>query len=349
MPPSLPDIHADGYMGAVTWKDLTIVLDMEGNIFYHKDGKWHLKLTSGEIPQHRDGAGIAVHNDTVYMICGETNFWEEHLYQHLYNDIHALDLNSWKWTKLTPTGLQPKKSSYMSAWIHNGKVYCFGGRLLDVGQAQTCSNQLFCYNISSNSWELPSTRGKSPSPRSQHTTFISGNTAFLFGGKEAHGLKNDLFTLDMVTMTWTEVHPQLEHLGELVPERRQLHSMTLISSEVAILLGGYGPFGQTDCWILDTAKALRGDFAGPPSIWKRQKKTIIGRADHYAVIEPVSKRLWILETYPNTIASITLNSGASLKFLAMEKALSFLSPGHPMLEASELPRHLKLEIENHFH
>ena len=137
MPPSLPE----GCTGAVTWKDLTIVFDVEGNVFCHKDGKWHLKSTSGEVPNNI-GAGIAVCNDTVYMMFGEfpTPFVEE---------IHALDLNSWKWTELNPTGLPPKKCCYMSTWIHNGKVYCFGG-YSDFNR--TYSNQLFCYNISSNSW-----------------------------------------------------------------------------------------------------------------------------------------------------------------------------------------------------
>ena len=93
-------------------------------------------------------------------------------------------------------------------------MYGFGGVGGLSRNPLTFFNQFFCYNISANCWEWPSASGIIPSPRAWHTTFICDNTAFLFGGLSngpdgVEFLLNDLYTLDMVRMTWTQVHSSL--------------------------------------------------------------------------------------------------------------------------------------------
>ena len=72
MPPFLPHIEEGirDNLGAVTWKDLIIVIDVNGNTFCHKDGMWNLRQTSGDVPKNRYFPAIAVHRDTLYMLFG---------------------------------------------------------------------------------------------------------------------------------------------------------------------------------------------------------------------------------------------------------------------------------------
>ena len=357
MPPFLPHIEEGirDNLGAVTWKDLIIVIDVNGNTFCHKDGMWNLRQTSGDVPKNRYFPAIAVHRDTLYMLFGRV-YTSMDQWDH-YKEVHALDLCSWRWTTLTPAGPKPQACSFMSTWVHDGKVYCFGGM---VGRESmfTLTNQLFCYNTSTNSWELPTTRGNIPSPRWNHSTFVTGDTAFVFGGSTdvKDSFTNDLFTLDMVNMIWTEVHPPFDTPAHGGPGKRATHNMTAISSEVAVLTAGivqgdlpdvpfiYGPVS----WLLDTGKLLRGNFDGPASIWKRCGVRVSGQCNSI-VIEPVSKKLWMLSEHWREVETLPFQAGTSLRDLALERAaLSFLDTERPILEALELPQDLKHELEAYF-
>ena len=203
-----------------------------------------------------------------------------------------------------------------------------------------------------------------------YTTFMCGDTAFIFGGRSTGHSLNDLHTLDMVCMHWNQVHPSLTGIAaEGVPVGRGGHSMTQVSSDAAALFGGGGddphsPF--RDCWLLKTGMVLRGKFERPSSLRERCEQhelSLINRAAnhimHSAVVEPISKRLWILGGFQRDVVfeprrttevlPLTFNSGASLKLLAMESAPRHFRPGHPILEDTELPRNLRLEFKHYFH
>ena len=371
MPPPLPAGHDHIVQIAVTWNDLTIIWIRgsvlfggkdQGVLYCHMDGKWMPKVTFGDAPSYRYGAGAVVYNDTMYLMCGTPSGLDE----DYSNDIYALDLHSWTWTELSPKGSPPFKCAYLSTWMYNGKIYGFGGETAD--DPEECTSQFFSYNIASNSWEWPSAGGKIPSPRSFHTTFMSGDTAILFGGAQnsVQEVMNDLYTLNMVDLTWTQVHPPLiGKAAEGLPEPRAGHSLTKVSSKEAVLFGGFYPPKppSKDCWLLNIDKVLQGELEIPSSLWERCQQheqelpaRIASRMLHSAVLEPISKRLWILggliRPIPSTtskVFSMSFSSGTSLRFLAMERAARYFDPEHPMLGSKELPRHLKIELENHFH
>ena len=122
--------------------------------------------TFGDAPRYRYGAGAVVYNDTLYLMCGTSSGPDKDYrvvqqklaltttsklckmpsVQHragsfnclitLYsNNIHALDLKSWTWTRLSPGGSPPVKCAYLSTWLHNGKLYGFGGETSENPQA----------------------------------------------------------------------------------------------------------------------------------------------------------------------------------------------------------------------
>ena len=405
---------------SVTWNDLTLIWGGYGKkvswdskvVHCHRDGKWFAKETCGDVPSRRLWSSAVVYDDKMYLLCGV------HRGETLEstNDIFTLDLISWRWTKLNPSGTQPLKSCLLTAWAHNGRVYGFGGGVKQDMSGRDLSaypshlrvvnfttNQLFSYNVSENCWEWPSLSGEVPSPRCGHTIIVDGDIAILFGGIGEEGAEaeghikhlNDLYTLNMNTMQWTRVnHSVTGDAAEGLPGVRRLHSMTLISPGTAVLFGGcryrpgepWEPYG--DCWLFDVAKVRAGKFIGPSSsLWTRcQQQAGVARSGHSAVVEPVSKRLWILGghteglcyfphfTPPTEMLSISFNSAAPLRLLAMESLPKCQAPVleakgfmdmfwmhvkamigwrskksiklRKSFEAVDIPMHLKVELKN---
>ena len=66
------------------------------------------------------------------------------------------------------------------------------------------NNELVAYNIKSNRWERPETKGEKPSPRAALAGFRSHSQVYVFGGRLLEERMNDLYTLDLKTMTWSD-------------------------------------------------------------------------------------------------------------------------------------------------
>ena len=67
---------------------------------------------------------------------------------------------------------------------------------------------------------------------------------------------NDLFSLDLKTMVWSEIGHQLVNTiesSELVPRGRSWHSFTPLTDEQIVLFGGFTQDNRpmSDCWIFD--------------------------------------------------------------------------------------------------
>ena len=72
----------------------------------------------------------------------------------------------------------------------------------NVGYIRGWSNQLVCYNTSTNKWEWPVTMGPAPSPRAAHSVAIVGDMAYVFGGRHLNTRLNDLYSLNLTTMRY---------------------------------------------------------------------------------------------------------------------------------------------------
>ena len=294
--------------------------------------------------------------------------------------MYALDLDHWMWTKLIPHGTPPLKgTNFHSSWQYGGKIYYFGGqtgykeapirgqqepRYPEYVHVGRCTNQLVCYNIATNCWEWPSFQGALPSPRFGHATIVSGDTVvYLFGGHiyDPHlfGSKclNDLHALDMVNMEWRLVHAHTyDAYG--TPPAREFHTLTAVSDTHAVLFGGRkGHLYRGDCWILDMLNAKESCQENPASMWTkclhhgkpyRKKKSYGGilqklpeRGKHSAVLEPYSKRIWIIGgvvhfglynwghynpkmEYTSDMLAMSFDSLTPLRQLAMEKVIQCL-------------------------
>lgn len=121
------------------------------------------------------------------------------------------------------------------------------------------NNQLVAYNIDGNKWEWPETNGQTPSPRAALAGFQCRSLVYLFGGRLQGTRLNDLYVLDLKSMSWSEKYILefnslvLQLLifqkfslnpGKFFPCGRSWHSFTYIGSSKAILYGGLSAEGE---------------------------------------------------------------------------------------------------------
>ena len=93
-------------------------------------------------------------------------------------------------------------------------------------------------------WETPAISGVKPSGREGHTAILYNNRMFVFGGFTNGGCLNDLYILDLKTMSW-----ELGITSGNTPSMRQDHSAILRGSEM-LFVGGcnFGKGSATATW-----------------------------------------------------------------------------------------------------
>ena len=201
------------YHSAVAWKDSIIVWGgcdyterwparwaLRNKVYQHRSGEWIRRDTRGFVPEPSWNVVVQVVGDRMIVM----DMVEDD--EDSYTIVCSLDLNSWTWIGLTPNGTPPSIPFFDGGtWVHNEKIYCFGGRDYNY------TNQLFCYNPSKNSWEWPNQGGDIPTPRFVPMTIVREDTVFVLGGESIEGPQNDLYILDMSGMVWTKVHGNISH------------------------------------------------------------------------------------------------------------------------------------------
>ena len=368
---------------AVTWNDCIIIWggkDVDGRcydpqeVLIHCEGTWKCKKTKGNhaVPiGFSDYQTAEVLGDKMYVFGGQPfgNLKNgAHGEDPFQNQISVLDLESWCWSKVKPEGSSPMRCVLQTSWVHNNKIYVFGGGFktptsfgidievnypngvqVDEGATFPLTNQLFCYDMTKNCFEWPCIKveGNIQTSRAGHTSFINGKAVFIFGGySNGTAMVNDLLILDISRMIIRQVHESSTDRG--LPDKRGWHSMTKISSDKAVVYGGYpspvsfDPIAK-DCWILDIKKALQGEFAEASSLWIKcgAKEDLPRRASHTAIIEPKSKRIYILggrsggcpsKSQMSDKTLVMTFSPPPLELLAMEHAIKVYGPENLLLE-----------------
>lgn len=269
--------------------------------------------------------------------------------------IFSLDLKTWEWSKLYPSGHQsPPRSSYglkASSWTHGGKIYYFGSKVMPTPIIHSYTNHLFCYNTSANAWEWPNQCGDIPSPRINTKIITCNGTVFLFGGFNGGKRYNDLYTLNLDDMRWTQIHGLdygIGHNGKDLPQPKGMDGRTLtrFNEGTAVLFGGYG---KHNSWLLDLEKIKRRNETS--LIWTRIPDHLPRRL-HAAVLEPVSKRLWVIggedNKFDTTANVLKMTSNlVPLKILAMDCAVRQSNIGDARLSPDHFPIQLKKELEEY--
>ena len=157
----------------------------------------------------------------------------------------------------------PSPRGSHSAWGHAGKVWIFGGYgpvpngyLNDHGDFISdgiggfrMNNQLFCFDPSDQEWKNIQSSGAVPGPRLGQAVTMTDDKVWLFGGQNMtyFGLLDELYMLDMPSLTWTEIQT-----SQMKPERRVLCSLNAVANDQLVLYGGgTAQSNQCNTWIFD--------------------------------------------------------------------------------------------------
>ena len=354
--------HRTFYHLAVTWKNATLIwngintINYDGHLVksntvnHHHRGKWTTFETSGDFPKRgimEIYEGAHVINDKMFVL-NEGNGLIV---------VHSLDLHSWKWEKLIPAGgtVPSVANQGVRSWVYDGKINVLGGN--DFSQM---SIQLVCFNIATSSWEWPKQSGDVPSPRTYPLVTISSDTLFLIGGfsfetsnPREGGSYNDLHLLDMPNMMWKRVHGNVPN-GQ-GPKRccSPGYTFTTICHSTAAMIGTYydsdSDILNDDCWLLNLHKAKK--LMDPSSIWTKISNPCLVRDSHAAVLQPLSKRLWLIGGFnekgpARNILKLDFNQLRPLKDLAMDCVARNICAHDPRLAPDDqMTRQLRAEIE----
>lgn len=226
-------------------------------LFNSDTHRWVRQNTKGYPPPGLSGAH-AVYLSTekaVYLLCGFMG--EGHM-----NEIYRLNIANWSWThiKIDDNLSKPSPRDKFGAWEHENSIYIFGGYGPDIihymhdagsyfedvfsltSYMKGWNNQLLSFNTQTRSWSNPKCSGCVPSPRAAHGVACVGVDVYLFGGRHEDRRLNDLYSLNLPRLQWTEI----KVMGD-VPVGRSWHTFTPLSDKRICLYGGY----TTDCKTLD--------------------------------------------------------------------------------------------------
>jgi len=311
-----------------------------------------VKQSTGQFPPSNSGTCGVVVGDYLYVYGG---YFGDPDVEGSSNNIYQLNLQTYVWVKLEPEGNKPLHRDKLLGWEYDNKIYFFGGfgtPPMDGGQSHEFvhdrshnwymgrgwNNELVAYDIRSNRWERPETKGSKPSPRAALAGFQSQSRVYVFGGRLLEERMNDLYILDLKTMTWSDNL----NADKCLPRGRSWHSFTPVGSNKAILYGGLSTEGEAlgDCWLYNMEN----------NIWTEKKlKTNDKRRWHQCV--HIENELIIVGGIQTDIRSnhqdssafphqllILLTSPKSLLRLCLENCVNFVKKGDAM--NGLLPKHL---------
>lgn len=131
----------------------------------------------------------AVVDRTIYIFGG---FDDD---EKCYSDIHSLNVDTLTWKQLKVKGSIPAPRCASSLCAYRRKLYIYGG--FDK-VTKVYYNDVYSFDIDSNTWELLQTTGDGPQEgKCAHTTTIIEDRMYVFGGYNQNVIKHSFHSLDL--------------------------------------------------------------------------------------------------------------------------------------------------------
>jgi N-acetylneuraminic acid mutarotase len=121
-----------------------------------------------------------------------------------------------RWQKFTLPNLPHLQES--AAAVIDNKIYFFGGETRIAGHGSECDT-LWCFDTElcvfeicnliqySQTFQEVQTSNKKPPKRACHTMVSFGNSLYVFGGKQESQYYNDIWTINLSSLQWTQLIP----------------------------------------------------------------------------------------------------------------------------------------------
>ncbi|PRP74847.1 hypothetical protein PROFUN_09547 [Planoprotostelium fungivorum] len=215
----------------------------------------------------------------------------------------------------------PPRGGHTCSFIEPHSVYVFGGSAYNKNARETSlslvPDDLYVYNINTNAWTKPNTKGHSPSQRYAHSASVFGKKLVIFGGFNGTHYLDDVNVLDTTNMNWVSLN-----IKGKPPLARYAHSATAsISTGKLFIFGGCGESSVfNELIVLDlVGMSWQGSIGVGGAVPS-------GRAYHTASI--IGTKLYIFggragNTYFNDLYTINMET------LIWEKCVCTGSPSAP--------------------
>lgn len=224
------------------------------------DGDVVFKRHWPDVPAPRGGHSATVVGTQMYVFGG---YGGSGYARRDFNDVHALDLDTWEWRPVECTGIVPEARSGHQSVAVNEFIYVIGG-----WNSMSQFDNMYVLDTSTNTWSKPSTQNDFGPPRWNFSAvsvfavpywkvfIFGGNSGDLNEGGNPQGqYLNDMVVLETGTHTWTRPTT----VGNVPSERGETQIVYDPRLSRIIVFGGWA-----NRWFGDICMCKVGDVVGPP-------------------------------------------------------------------------------------
>lgn len=186
---------------------------------------WEHVETLGHVYTPRTGHAV-VNEDGVFYLFGGTDGTAR------INDIHAYNVESNLWQEIRADGRPLPARSGAQAIVWQGAIWFFGGYTKKDGDY---FNDVYKYDVPSNSWVSVHTLGESPQKRTDHSVCLFRDSMLVFGGSDGQNRFNDLRELHLPEKRWTSIS-----VRSSVPRSRFGHTAVMYGHSMFVFGGWDG-------------------------------------------------------------------------------------------------------------
>lgn len=172
---------------------------------------WQRVTGAGDVPSGRTTPSVAAVDGYVYLFGGLRDDFAAFT-NDFFNDLYRFDPQTQQWVELAPAGTLPPARTFASTAVHDdlGLMLVFGGSVFDPSfQTFQVFDDLWSYSPEANVWDQVVATNQGPSARSGAVMWFDDDEVYVFGGiTQFFEFRNDLWSYDFETNTWTELIAQ---------------------------------------------------------------------------------------------------------------------------------------------
>ncbi|XP_026193283.1 tip elongation aberrant protein 1 [Cyclospora cayetanensis] len=181
--------------------------------------------TGGDPPSARGGHTATLVGDKIYLFGGHELRGADKGFAY-HNAVFVLDLKGRRWVPFKKQKGTPAAPRYgHTASLFRSRIIIFGGK----GGPNLYFQDLNALDVDNATWYKGLSRRGDPGARFWHSSNISGDHMYVFGGACGSTLLGDLHALNLTTMEWQELKPR----GR-APRPRVAHASALANGYLLI-------------------------------------------------------------------------------------------------------------------